>query len=427
MKRWIGLLTLHLVAGGVAVAQPCISVSATALDFGTVRIATYAQQTVYVRNLGTQDLDLNMSVNTIIGDEFLLWSAPQVAIAAGDTNPAAVLVRFNAMAPIAMTGALHLRSNCPVDSHIIIPLAGVGSFTGGLPLEFDLVSPPDSAYVTGDSLRLSWTAFRTIQPLVYRIALHPPFGPDLAIWVGEDTVHAFGWDELDSDAWFTWRVDAIYGLNEESSLSARHFHTPPAGPYFHLLSPPDQAVLFAPEETFAWHTMTPDTASPDYELWITAADSSGGAFTRTYWLEGDTTETVSFAEFAEEADYVWWVIAYTEFDSIVSSERWQFTLTNVAAEERRAELRPERLAITAIYPNPFNPETRINLWVPQAGLVRAEVFDLLGRSVAVLLNAPLGAGAHALSWRAPGATGTYLLKVSDARGGVSVRKLVVMR
>jgi hypothetical protein len=50
------------------------------------------------------------------------------------------------------------------------------------------------------------------------------------------------------------------------------------------------------------------------------------------------------------------------------------------------------------YPNPFNPSTRVTFDVPQPSSVRLAVFDIVGREVQVLVDGPVGAGRHEVSW-----------------------------
>ena len=54
---------------------------------------------------------------------------------------------------------------------------------------------------------------------------------------------------------------------------------------------------------------------------------------------------------------------------------------------------PERAHLSPAYPNPFNPETRFTLEVKETQAVRVEVFDALGRRVALLHEGVLEAGA----------------------------------
>jgi len=50
------------------------------------------------------------------------------------------------------------------------------------------------------------------------------------------------------------------------------------------------------------------------------------------------------------------------------------------------------------YPNPFNPSTMIKYSLPQAGIVKLVVYDILGREVRTLVNAAMPAGEQATQW-----------------------------
>ncbi len=64
------------------------------------------------------------------------------------------------------------------------------------------------------------------------------------------------------------------------------------------------------------------------------------------------------------------------------------------------DLVPLDYALEQNYPNPFNPATRIAFAVPQASRVRMEVYDLVGRKIATLIDGDLDAGAHAVEFDA---------------------------
>jgi len=79
------------------------------------------------------------------------------------------------------------------------------------------------------------------------------------------------------------------------------------------------------------------------------------------------------------------------------------------------------------WPNPFNPVCHVTLALPAPGAVTLEVFDLLGRRVALLQDGPLAAGAHDFSIDGSGwAAGLHLLRVTHA-GGVEMRKLLLVK
>ncbi|MFO7644904.1 MAG: hypothetical protein R6W95_11010, partial [Desulfosarcina sp.] len=59
---------------------------------------------------------------------------------------------------------------------------------------------------------------------------------------------------------------------------------------------------------------------------------------------------------------------------------------------------PRRTRLEQNYPNPFNPVTVIGYELDESGYVRLEVFDLLGRRVAVLADMQMPAGRHRASF-----------------------------
>ena len=85
-------------------------------------------------------------------------------------------------------------------------------------------------------------------------------------------------------------------------------------------------------------------------------------------------------------------------------------VTVVSVPEPRAEL-PRAYRLAGNFPNPFNSSTVIRFELPVASAVRVEIFDVLGRSVALLEDGPLSAGAYTLPWSPAGlASGTYICR-----------------
>jgi len=84
------------------------------------------------------------------------------------------------------------------------------------------------------------------------------------------------------------------------------------------------------------------------------------------------------------------------------------------------------------WPNPFNPEVRIDFALSTGQRVELGVFDLAGRRVAVLATGEAAAGSHTATWngrdedgRAVGA-GTYVVRLATA-GGVGTRKVTLLK
>jgi hypothetical protein len=79
------------------------------------------------------------------------------------------------------------------------------------------------------------------------------------------------------------------------------------------------------------------------------------------------------------------------------------------------------------YPNPFNPQTAIAFDLPKAGRVHLEIFDLLGRKVATLLDEQRSAGSHTVAFDAASlASGVYLYRLS-AGPFLRTKKAVLVR
>ncbi len=85
------------------------------------------------------------------------------------------------------------------------------------------------------------------------------------------------------------------------------------------------------------------------------------------------------------------------------------------------------------YPNPFNPSTQIQFALPQRGHALLRVFNVLGESVATLVDEDLGAGQHQVLWNAsamPSGLYFYRLEFTPASGGEvhqQVRKMILMK
>jgi len=94
------------------------------------------------------------------------------------------------------------------------------------------------------------------------------------------------------------------------------------------------------------------------------------------------------------------------------------TDTGVGVEETPNGNVPSTFRLEQNYPNPFNPSTTIRFSLFSADVVRLEVFDLLGRKVATLVNGKLVAGDHRAVFDATGlSSGTYvyMLRVGNRR------------
>ena len=166
------------------------------------------------------------------------------------------------------------------------------------------------------------------------------------------------------------------------------------------------------EETLTWKTMPAEAALLDS---VTAMADSG----RTYiWdvteparqeLAGDRTLSLLLKDRTAQDRTVDFDSRETAFAPVLEV----LTLGPDGVAEREG---PVHFCLEQNYPNPFNPTTSIGYELAAPGAVRLAVYDLLGREVALLVDAPRAAGRHRVQFDAAGlATGTYVYRLSAAQ------------
>jgi hypothetical protein len=60
---------------------------------------------------------------------------------------------------------------------------------------------------------------------------------------------------------------------------------------------------------------------------------------------------------------------------------------------------PTVYAMSANFPNPFNPMTKIRYDLPEPQLVRLVIYAVDGRRIATLVNEAMPAGSHTVTWQ----------------------------
>ena len=90
---------------------------------------------------------------------------------------------------------------------------------------------------------------------------------------------------------------------------------------------------------------------------------------------------------------------------------------------------PRQYRLLQNYPNPFNPTTVITYSLKESGEVRLELFDVLGRKVATLVNARQEAGAYTYSFNAARyglTTGMYFYRLQSGEF-VATKKMLLVK
>ncbi|MFQ3599617.1 MAG: T9SS type A sorting domain-containing protein, partial [Chloroherpetonaceae bacterium] len=90
---------------------------------------------------------------------------------------------------------------------------------------------------------------------------------------------------------------------------------------------------------------------------------------------------------------------------------------------------PHEYSLSQNYPNPFNPTTTITYALKASGEVKLELFDVLGRKVATLVNARQDAGSYTLPLNAARyglSTGMYFYRLQSG-GFVATKKMLLVK
>ena len=94
---------------------------------------------------------------------------------------------------------------------------------------------------------------------------------------------------------------------------------------------------------------------------------------------------------------------------------------------------PNEYALSQNFPNPFNPVTNIAFAIPQDGLVKLTVFDLMGREVRELVSSRLSGGNYTANWNATNtfgskvSSGLYFYSLTVDNKMIATQKMILMK
>lgn len=90
---------------------------------------------------------------------------------------------------------------------------------------------------------------------------------------------------------------------------------------------------------------------------------------------------------------------------------------------------PNKVTLNKNYPNPFNPTTQIEFSLPNAERVTLDVFNIMGRKVATLINnATRNAGLNSVTFDASSlSSGVYFYRLSLTSGRQITRKMMLIK
>ena len=112
--------------------------------------------------------------------------------------------------------------------------------------------------------------------------------------------------------------------------------------------------------------------------------------------------------------------------------QYSFIFVSELSNANKDILLPKEFILNQNYPNPFNPATTLSYTLPENSFVNVHVFDMLGRTVKILVSEMQTAGSRVLRWNATDAAGStvsagiylYMIQAGDFR---QTKKMVLLK
>jgi hypothetical protein len=163
------------------------------------------------------------------------------------------------------------------------------------------------------------------------------------------------------------------------------------------------------------------------------ASAAVGNIDDDLWLElvvaaGDSVRCWELCSGDYVLDDLWWPMFRHDR---ARTGCYGFEVTTDVAEDDGATP-PAASAIRSIFPNPFNPATRISFEIAGKTAVELSIYDVSGRRVAVLVRGELESGRYEAVWNGravagrTAASGVYFCRL-EAGGVVETKKIVLLR
>ena len=244
----------------------------------------------------------------------------------------------------------------------------------------------------------------------------------------------------------------FYTFNFPQGSGPMVFFTPAADGIPGILYGEIIKAVFYSEGTFNLHIFSAGSpTSPGAEIYSRSVTIDAGSLYPN-WAEIDITD-VSYLQGGHPDFWVWLEITSDDYtphitgyidDSFVPGHFFVFdgqdansTIVNFnirAILTGTTPVNPEKpnpqnlvYSLLPAYPNPFNLATNVTFALPSSSLVQLDLFDALGRRIAVLLNERLNSGVHSIQWNAEGApSGNYWLRF-EAGDIVETQRVVLLK
>ena len=90
------------------------------------------------------------------------------------------------------------------------------------------------------------------------------------------------------------------------------------------------------------------------------------------------------------------------------------------------DLVPDEISISQNYPNPYNPSTSIDFYLPDASFTNINVYDIYGKNVESLVDGFMNSGNHQIIWSPSGlSAGIYFINIKQNNLSKQIKMMYV--
>lgn len=176
---------------------------------------------------------------------------------------------------------------------------------------------------------------------------------------------------------------------------------------------PNVALISGEMKQVDWGLLSyvEDVDNGDLELAFQAFNSEHV----TVSLQSDTLVCIASSDWAGTEN----VMVIVDDGDLKDTTYCEVTVTEAVASEGAADInalnKPTEYALYENYPNPFNPNTKIEYSIPQATHVTITVYNAIGQAVQVLVDESKEQGHYTLEWNAANlSSGIYFYQIRTA-------------